>query len=151
MVTVKTYKGQLPAKLAVQVNSAEQEHWKVEASHYQRITNLEIGEWGVDDSTDTDRYFLALEDDSLVGVVCTRQSDEGGVTYVALPFVYVLPTHRGRGIGTLLLESVQQYVKGIPGPSALTLSVSSWNERAKALYSKFGFQTISTCMVKVVL
>ena len=50
----------------------------------------------------------------------------------------VLPEHRGRGIGRLLLEEIERRARA-RGSSKLTLEVHATNEAAMRLYRRFGF------------
>jgi ribosomal protein S18 acetylase RimI-like enzyme len=50
----------------------------------------------------------------------------------------VLPAHRGRGVGRLLLEEIERRARA-RGSSKLTLEVHASNEDAMRLYQRFGF------------
>ena len=50
----------------------------------------------------------------------------------------VLPEHRGRGVGRVLLEEVERRARA-RGSSKLTLEVHATNEAAIRLYQRFGF------------
>ncbi|MDP4535743.1 GNAT family N-acetyltransferase [Alkalimonas collagenimarina] len=84
--------------------------------------------------------FIAYDDDQPVGLVnCV----EGFSTFAAKPVmnihdVVVLPTHRGKGISTLLLNEVEQLARQ-RDCCKLTLEVLQGNKVAKASYLKFGF------------
>lgn len=83
---------------------------------------------------------IAYENDQPVGLVnCV----EGFSTFAAKPVmnihdVVVLPTHRGKGISTLLLNEVEQLARQ-RDCCKLTLEVLQGNKVAKASYLKFGF------------
>lgn len=64
----------------------------------------------------------------------------------------VSKAHRGKGIGTALLDKGEAYCKAL-GLSTLLLHVETDNERARALYEKRGFTLLKTdgtrlCLVK---
>lgn len=64
----------------------------------------------------------------------------------------VSKAHRGKGIGTALLDKGEAYCKAL-GLSTLVLHVETDNERARALYEKRGFTLLKTdgtrlCLVK---
>jgi ribosomal protein S18 acetylase RimI-like enzyme len=85
--------------------------------------------------------FLAYRQTSPVGVaVCFL----GFSTFAArrvlnIHDLSVLPEHRGVGVGRSLLERVEQRAREL-GCCKLTLEVQEHNDRAKGLYSHFGFQ-----------
>jgi len=53
--------------------------------------------------------------------------------------LYVVPDHRGRGIGTDLLRRCMEYL-GSAGIPHVRLSVWAQNERAMRLYTRAGFK-----------
>ncbi len=88
----------------------------------------------------TTLVFLAYQDDIAIGIaVCFR----GFSTFAARPLVNihdlaVLPANRGQGIGRKLLDRVEQHALAM-GCCKLTLEVQERNQRARHLYSAFGF------------
>jgi ribosomal protein S18 acetylase RimI-like enzyme len=94
---------------------------------------------------------LAIVDDAAVGIaVCFI----GFSTFRARPLLNihdlaVLPQHRGRGVGTALLQAAEEYARR-EGCCRLTLEVLESNSGAQTLYRRFGFDasTISRFMVK---
>ena len=88
----------------------------------------------------TTMVFLALSEGEPVGLaICFR----GFSTFAAKPLInihdfFVVPSHRGLGVGRGLLEAVAD--KGrVTGCCKLTLEVLENNHRAKALYTAAGF------------
>jgi len=88
--------------------------------------------------------FLAYDGDDPVGIAtCFR----GFSTFAARPLINihdlaVLPSHRGRGIGRRLLETVEQQARS-SGCCKVTLEVQEDNRRARRLYQAAGFtQTV---------
>lgn len=55
-----------------------------------------------------DVVYLAMVDNSAVGLVCGG-ADEDVLRYGHLMYLYVMPAHRHKGIGTALLEKMEQY------------------------------------------
>ena len=88
----------------------------------------------------TTAVFLAYHGSEPVGLaICFR----GFSTFAARPLVNihdfsVLPAHRGRGIGRLILAAVERYARAT-GCCKLTLEVQENNHRAKSIYASAGF------------
>ncbi len=57
--------------------------------------------------------------------------------------IFVSPTARGQGVGTLLLTAVCEKAKAL-GNSSVRLDVIDTNPRARALYARFGFEPVET-------
>lgn len=84
--------------------------------------------------------FLAWQDDAAVGVaVCFRLfSTFAGRPLLNIHDIAVDETHRGRGIGTQLLEAVEEEARA-SGCCKVTLEVRADNPAAERLYRRFGF------------
>lgn len=88
----------------------------------------------------TTLIFLALGNGEPLGIaVCFR----GFSTFAAKPLInihdlYVAQKIRGRGLGRLLLEHVEQEANAT-GCCKLTLEVLENNRRARQIYNSFGF------------
>jgi ribosomal protein S18 acetylase RimI-like enzyme len=93
----------------------------------------------------TTLVFLALDGQEPVGIaVCFL----GFSTFAARPLINihdlaVMPAHRGRGVGRLLLEQVEAKGRQL-GCCKLTLEVRADNHRAQRLYQQLGFGDMST-------
>jgi ribosomal protein S18 acetylase RimI-like enzyme len=93
----------------------------------------------------TTLVLLAFDDATPVGVaVCFV----GFSTFLARPLLNihdlaVVPEHRGRGIGRLLLERIEAKGRELRC-CKLTLEVREDNNRAQRLYQRFGFGDTST-------
>ena len=88
----------------------------------------------------TTLIFLAYVGESVVGIATCFF---GFSTFTARPLINihdlaVLPEHRGRGIGRLLLEAVERKARE-RGCSKVTLEVQENNARARGLYEATGF------------
>ena len=84
---------------------------------------------------------LAFDGSTPVGLI---NCIEGFSTFACRPLVnvhdvVVLASHRGQGVGMLMLERVQQIARE-RGACKLTLEVLSGNRSAIALYEKVGFE-----------
>jgi GNAT superfamily N-acetyltransferase len=84
--------------------------------------------------------FLAWEGDRPVGVaVCFRGfSTFSGGPLVNVHDLSVLASHRGRGIGSRLLEAVEEYARE-QGCCKVTLEVREANPHAERLYRRLGY------------
>ena len=84
-----------------------------------------------------DRYFVAIEDDLVVGYMMLRGWDEG---YDFPSFgACVRPGRRDRGLGHRLIELAISESRAVRA-SRIRLTVSPDNHRGLHLYRKFGFQ-----------
>ena len=89
------------------------------------------------------RIYKLLADGAAVGyaVVALGFSLEFGGRSAFLDELYVHPSSRGQGIGTLALRLVQEHCRRL-GARSLALEVGLDNAGAEALYRREGFSTI---------
>ena len=85
----------------------------------------------------------AEEDGGVVGAAWARLMRGYGFAGDGVPelAVFILPGHRGRGLGTALLSALVERCSGLGYP-ALSLSVQRSNPAAR-LYERFGFREVS--------
>jgi GNAT superfamily N-acetyltransferase len=88
----------------------------------------------------TTLIFLALDGDEAVGIATCFV---GFSTFAARPLINihdvgVLPSHRGRGVGRLLLAAIEAKARAL-GCCKLTLEVLENNTRARGVYAAAGF------------
>lgn len=84
-------------------------------------------------------FLLAFIDDELVGVT-DADVHKRASSHVAEMGITVAKVYRGKGLGSLLLESlISEIKKNIPEIRLLTLQVFSINKTAISLYKKYGF------------
>jgi GNAT superfamily N-acetyltransferase len=84
--------------------------------------------------------FLVVRDDAGAAVACggvTRFDDARG----ELKRMYVLPSHRGLGLGRLLLDELEQHAR-VLGFASLVLETGDKSEAALGLYRRSGFESI---------
>ena len=79
--------------------------------------------------------WVALRDDAIVGTISADPKIEG----VYIRGMGILPTARGQGIGTLLLEQVEEFACK-HNYERLFLSTTPFLTRAIRLYEQFGFR-----------
>ena len=108
---------------------------------------------------DLDYYFADKEDWICVAEVGGRiegflsiEVHREAENYLYYDDLSVSKAHRGKGIGTALLDKGEAYCKTL-GLSTLVLHVETDNERARELYEKRGFTLLKTdgtrlCLVK---
>lgn len=81
--------------------------------------------------------FTAFDEDKPVGMV--RLIGDGGMSFYIKDFA-VIPSYQSKGIGSLLIESIEKYIKdNIPEGWAVSLELISTKE-AVAFYKKKGFE-----------
>jgi RimJ/RimL family protein N-acetyltransferase len=86
--------------------------------------------------------FGAFEGGQLIGLAGFRR--EGGRKREHKGFIwgmYVTPTHRRRGVGRQLVESVLSHASSLPGLRRVNLGVNAANSQAIALYEATGFRS----------
>ena len=89
------------------------------------------------------RFFLALDGSRIVGNACVDGSGNPRLQHRRNLAITVLRDYWGQGIGTALMEQMLAFSRET-GAELVSLEVRSDNERAKALYRKFGFTTFGT-------
>lgn len=83
---------------------------------------------------------LALDGRRIVGALTCEREPRRKVQHLAqLVGMMVADTHRGRGIGRLLLAAAIERLRATPGLAQLTLSVTASNRAATGLYESAGF------------
>ena len=88
-------------------------------------------------------FFLALDGETIVGNACVDGSPNARLCHRRSLAITVLRDYWGRGIGTRLMEQMLAFCRE-SGAELASLEVRSDNERAKALYRKFGFVSFGT-------
>ena len=79
-------------------------------------------------------YRIILDKDEVVGLVAVEEFP----SHIWLVKLYLLAKHRGQGIGSQVLQGVQESATAQGKP--VTLRVLRVNRRAQALYAKHGFK-----------
>jgi RimJ/RimL family protein N-acetyltransferase len=83
--------------------------------------------------------FVADDDGAVVGRLSLARDPHPASRHVADLGLMVAASHRGRGIGRMLLEEAVAWSR-MSGISKLELHVFPWNEPALRLYESFGFE-----------
>jgi ribosomal-protein-alanine N-acetyltransferase len=79
--------------------------------------------------------FIARDDEAPCGFALLRARGLAGSPYLAS--IAVDPEHRGRGVGTALLDHAEAFFR--PCARHVFLCVSSFNDRARRLYERRGY------------
>jgi RimJ/RimL family protein N-acetyltransferase len=83
-------------------------------------------------------HLVALEGDRVVGSLSIRRDDHPATAHVATLGMFVIASHRGRRIGTALMEEALRWARRFD-VERIELTVYPHNEAAIALYRRFGF------------
>lgn len=95
------------------------------------------------------QVLVAEAEGAVVGFAClVTDVPKLDVAYLSATIAqcYVLPAHRGRGLGAALMKKAAATAKR-RGVHAVTLHVSASNRRAEALYRRLGFVPLATKMI----
>ena len=83
-------------------------------------------------------HLLAVDGDRIVGSLSIRRDDHPATWHVATLGMFVIASHRGRGIGTALMTEAMRWAAE-QRLERVELTVYPHNEAAIALYRRFGF------------
>jgi RimJ/RimL family protein N-acetyltransferase len=84
-------------------------------------------------------------DESLAGIAgLIRDRHRKSAHRMHLWGMYVAPSHRGRGLGSALLEACIGHARSVDGVDVLHLGVTSAADAAKRLYERAGFRVWGT-------
>jgi RimJ/RimL family protein N-acetyltransferase len=83
-------------------------------------------------------HLLALEGGRVVGSISIRRDDHPATSHVATLGMFVVSSHRRRGIGSALLGEAVRWARSY-GVERIELTVYPHNDAAIALYQRFGF------------
>lgn len=78
---------------------------------------------------------VAIDNESVVG---SCQVTAWASECPLVGYLHIKPEERGKGIGTLLIQTLAAYAK-VQGKRSLTLAVNKQNDAAERLYRKLGF------------
>ena len=88
-------------------------------------------------------FLVARENSQIIGfaAISFAWTLEHGGKSAWLDELYVLPAHRGKGVGSMLLEKVIEEVSS-EGCGAIDLEVDQDHRRAERLYQRKGFEQL---------
>jgi len=99
------------------------------------------------------QIFVAEVAASVVGFVCVRLEHEEGeylsslVDYAYISDLVVLPSHRGQGYGTMLLQKAEELARQ-RGMTILKIQVLVKNQQAASVYLHAGFRPYELALLK---
>jgi GNAT superfamily N-acetyltransferase len=90
--------------------------------------------------------FVAAKDEEVVAFI-SGELREGSPTFrsrtwASVDDVFVVPDHRGNGIGHALIDHVAAWARE-RGAHGVSLQVAAGNARARKFYEEFGFREVS--------
>ncbi len=88
--------------------------------------------------TEREAQVLAVEGGRVVGHVYVQREEHPVTRHVATLGIAVAASHRGRGVGSVLMDEAIRWARSV-GVEKILLSVYPHNTAAIALYRKFGF------------
>ncbi len=119
--------------------------------------NLTFGAEGVSITVDREReylesilhsdrqlYLVAVNDGEIVGTAVLTSFAKPRLAHRAEISLSVKKAMWGNHIGTRFMEEIIDFAKNTAKVEVISLEVRSDNERAIALYKKFGFETVGT-------
>jgi ribosomal protein S18 acetylase RimI-like enzyme len=104
-----------------------------------------LDEWYERESTraaiddDEIAYFVAEDDDSVVGYLSGRQKENGETATISA--IYADPNRRGEGIGTALLERFEEFCRD-RGCRTIELWALAENDIGHSFYQSRGFEPV---------
>lgn len=92
------------------------------------------------EDSDNDLWLIAECGDQLVGMLDFQSSKTTKTRHKGSFGMIVSPSWQGKGVGSLLLITLIDWVRSHPQINVINLTVSEENKPAIALYRKLGFQ-----------
>jgi ribosomal protein S18 acetylase RimI-like enzyme len=105
-------------------------------STQERESGFDEAEWRSRAASNS--WFIAIDDGEPLGIVAGYQDPDAPVEQRHLVAMWIAPTARGRGVAPKLIDAVVDSARD-DGSTEVTLGVADGNERARAVYLKYGF------------
>jgi ribosomal protein S18 acetylase RimI-like enzyme len=105
-------------------------------STHEREAAFDEAEWR--SRAASNGWFIALDGDEPVGIVAGYQDPDAPVGQRHLVAMWVASRARGRGVAPRLVDAVIESARD-DGSTEVTLGVADGNERARAVYLRYGF------------
>ncbi len=119
----------------------------------ERVVERNFQELQEEHNQNTGKIFVAEIEEEVVGFINIRFEHESQtylsslVDYAYISDLVVLHTHRGRGIGTLLLQQAEDFARQ-QGATDLKIHVLARNQRAADVYQRVGFRPYEITLLK---
>lgn len=94
--------------------------------------------------SDRQLYLVAVDNGEIVGTAVLSSFTKARLSHRAEISISVRRSLWGKHIGTRLMERIIDFAKNTAGTEIISLEVRSDNERAIALYKRFGFEKVGT-------
>lgn len=94
--------------------------------------------------SDKQLYLVAVKENEIVGTAIFASFTKARLAHRAEISISVKKSEWGNHIGTLFMEKLIDFARNAAKTEIISLEVRSDNERAIALYQKFGFKTVGT-------
>jgi len=95
-------------------------------------------------SSERNAMFAAKMDDEVVGICQINCFGRNRISHRSEIALSVKKAYWGKGVGSKMMETLIGFAKNTAKAEILSLEVKSDNERAIALYQKFGFKKFGT-------
>lgn len=92
--------------------------------------------------SDKDLYLIAVDGDTVIATASVSCFSNPRLAHTGEISIAVRKAYWGRHIGSEMISRLIYFAKNTVGAEILSLEVRSDNERAIALYKKFGFETV---------
>ncbi|MCJ0538027.1 GNAT family N-acetyltransferase [Enterococcus cecorum] len=93
---------------------------------------------------DNQLLLLAFDGTQCIGAASIKGNDEYRIHHIGEVGIFIAKEYWSLGIGSLLMEELIEYVKQVQIFKRLELTVQTRNQKAIALYQKFGFRKEAT-------
>ncbi|WP_245959373.1 GNAT family N-acetyltransferase [Neobacillus piezotolerans] len=90
-------------------------------------------------NSEREALFVAERDGEIAGFIMFQSPDRKRAAHTGTFGIMISKEHRDQGLGKLLLKTLLDWAEKHPLIEKVSLAVFSTNERAIALYKKFGF------------
>ncbi|MBV9869423.1 MAG: GNAT family N-acetyltransferase [Frankiaceae bacterium] len=111
------------------------------ASTYEREVGYDETRWR--QLLGSGAWFVAVDGEAAVGLVCGFHPDDAPVGQVHLVAMWVAAEARGTGLADRLIDAVVDWTRA-EGGTEVTLGVTKGNDRARHVYERYGFLATET-------